>query len=146
MSPLNFESRLPVACEAPKVWGLLIEPRTWKSWWPAVREARSKDFKPLREKSRFELTLQHGRLNSTTQARVALCADGKSICWDGRWLGVPLRHEWFLEPRPDGVRVVARSRFTGALAPLLKLLRLDRRWERTMVEQLRGLKRVAEQL
>ncbi|HXT20662.1 MAG TPA: hypothetical protein VN923_07935, partial [Thermoanaerobaculia bacterium] len=60
--------------------------------------------------------------------------------------GVPLRHEWFLEPRPDGVRVVARSRFTGAAASLLKLFRLDRRWERTLVEQLRGLKRVAEQL
>jgi polyketide cyclase/dehydrase/lipid transport protein len=143
---LNLESRLPVAAEAAKIWGLLIEPRTWKSWWPAVREARSKDFKPLREGSRFELTVQHGPFTSTTQARVALCAEGKSIGWDGRWLGVPLRHEWFLEPRPDGVRVVARSRFTGALAGLLGLLRLHRRWERTLVEQLRGLKRVAEQL
>ena len=143
---LNLESRLPVACEAAKVWGLLIEPRSWKSWWPAVSEARSKDFKPLREGSRFELTLQLGRLTSTFQAKVALCAEVKSIGWDGRWLGVPLRHEWFLEPRPDGVRVVPRSRFTGALVGVLKLFRLDRRWERTLVEQLRGLKRVAEQL
>ena len=137
---------MPVAAEAAKVWGLLIEPRSWKSWWPAVREARSKDFKPLREGSRFELTVQHGRLTSTMRPRVALCADGKSIAWDGRWLGVPLRQEWFLEPRPDGVRVVARSRFTGGLTGLLKLFRLDRRWERTLVEQLRGLKRLAEQL
>ena len=143
---LNLESRMSVACEAAKVWGLLIEPRSWKSWWPAVREARSKDFKPLREKSAFELTVQHGRLTSSMQAKVALCADGKSIGWDGRWLGVPLRHEWFLEPRPNGLRVVARSRFTGAASRLLKLFRLDRRWERTLVEQLRGLKRVAEQL
>ena len=143
---LNLESRLPVACEAAKVWGLLVEPRSWKSWWPAVREARSKDFKPLREGSRFELTVQHGRLTSTMQARVALYAEARSIGWDGRWHGVPLRHEWFLEPRPDGVRVVARSRLTGALAGLLKLFRLDRRWEKTLVEQLRGLKRVAEQL
>jgi len=145
--PLNLESRQPVACEPAKVWGLLIEPRSWKSWWPAVREARSKDFKPLREGSRFELTLQLGRFTSTTtQARVTFCAEGKSIGWDGRWLGVPLRHEWFLEPRPNGLRVVARSRFTGAASRLLKLFRLDRRWERTLVEQLRGLKRVAEQL
>jgi uncharacterized protein YndB with AHSA1/START domain len=143
---LALESRLPVAAEAAKVWGLIIEPRTWSRWWPAVREARSKDFKPLREGSRFELTVQHGPLTSTTHARVAICAEGKSIGWDGRWLGVRLRHEWFLEPRPDGVRVVARSRFTGALAGLLKLFRLDRRWERTLVEQLRGLKRAAEQL
>jgi hypothetical protein len=143
---IALESRLPVAADAGKAWGLLIEPRSWKTWWPAVREARTLDFKPLREGSRFEITLELGRLVATLRPKVALCADGRSLTWDGRWYGVPLRHEWFLEPRPDGIRVVARSRFGGAGATLLHLARLDRRWERMLVEQLRGLKRVAEQL
>ena len=144
--PVALEARLSVAAEPAKVWGLLIEPRSWSRWWPAVHDARSKDFKPLREGSRFEANLQMGRGKSTLNGRVALCADGKSLAWEGHWMSVPLRHEWFLEPRPDGIRVVARSRFRGFLATLLHLLRLDRRWERTLVEQLRGLKRVAEQL
>jgi hypothetical protein len=143
---IALESRQPVAAEPAKIWGLLIEPRSWKSWWPAVRDARSKDFKPLHEGSRFELTLQLARMTTTLYPRVGLCADGKSLAWDGRWLGVPLRQEWFLEPRDRGCRVVARSRFSGLGAALLRLLRLDRAWERMLVEQLRGLKRVAEQL
>lgn len=144
--PLGLESRMSIAADAAKVWGLLVEPRSWKTWWPAVREARTLDFKPLREGSRFELTLQMGRLEATLRPKVGLSAEGKSLLWDGRWLGVPLHQEWFLEPRPNGVRVVARSRFSGGGTTLLRLFRLDRRWERMLVEQLRGLKRVAEQL
>jgi uncharacterized protein YndB with AHSA1/START domain len=143
---LALESKLPVAAAPTHVFGLLIEPRSWKSWWPAVRDARSKDFKPLREGSRFEVTLQLGRIRSTLQPKVALCADGKSLSWDGRWLGVPVHQEWFLEPRADGCRVVARSRFTGVGAAGLKICRLDRAWEKMLGEQLRGLKRVAEQM
>lgn len=143
---IALESRQPVAAGPDKIWGLLIEPRSWKSWWPAVRDARSKDFKPLREGSRFEVTLQLAPTTTTLRPRVRLCADGKSIIWEGRWLGVPLRQEWFLEPREGACRVVARSRFSGVGASVLKLLRLDRAWERMLSEQLRGLKRVAEQL
>jgi hypothetical protein len=143
---IALESRLPIATDPAHVWGLLIEPRSWKTWWPAVRDARSKDFKPLREGSRFEVTLQLGRLTTTLRPKVGLCADGKSLTWDSRWLGVPLRQEWFLEPRTGGCRVVARSRFAGAGGSFLKLCRLDRRWEKMLGEQLRGLKRVAEQL
>jgi uncharacterized protein YndB with AHSA1/START domain len=144
--PLALEARQSIAAEPAKAWGLLVEPRSWKRWWPAVRDARTSDFKPLREGSRFELTLQMGRITSTLRPRVALCADGKSLTWDARWLGVPLRHEWFLEPRPTGCRAVVRSRFSGPGASLLGLLRLDRRWERMLVEQVRGLRNVAEQL
>jgi hypothetical protein len=143
---IALESRQPIAAEPAKIWGLLIEPRSWKTWWPAVRDARSKDFKPLHEGSRFEVTLQLARTTTTLHPRVALCADGKSLAWDGRWLGVPVRQEWFLQSGERGCKVVTRSRFSGAGASLLKLFRLDRAWDRMVGDQLRGLKRVAEQL
>jgi hypothetical protein len=144
--PLALEHRLPIAVPPAQAFPLLIEPRSWKTWWPAVRDARSLDFKPLREGSRFEVTLQLGRLTGTLLPKVSFCADGRSLAWDGRFLGVPLRQEWFLEPRPDGCRVVLRSRFSGAGATLLRLVRLDRRWQGMLEEQARGLKRVAERL
>ena len=143
---LALEYRLPVAADPAKAWGLLVEPRSWSRWWPAVRDARTADFKPLREGSRFEANLEMGHLKSTLRAKVALCADGKSITWDSRWLGVPFRHEWYLEPRPDGCRAIARSRFAGPGATLLHWVRLDRRWQLMLTEQVRGLKKVAEQL
>jgi hypothetical protein len=143
---LALEHRVAIATAMTQVFPLLIEPRSWKTWWPAVRDARSLDFKPLREGSRFEVTLQQGRLTGTLHPRVAFCADGRSVAWEGRWLGVPLRQEWFLEPRPDGCRAVLRSRFSGAGATFLKLFRLDRRWQRMLEEQCKGLKRTAERL
>jgi uncharacterized protein YndB with AHSA1/START domain len=144
--PLALESRLPIANDPTKVWGLLVEPRSWKTWWPAVRDARSKDFKPLREGSSFEVTLQMGRITVTLRPKVALCADNKALTWDGLFWGVPLHQEWFLEPRPDGCRMVARSRFNGPGATVLSLLRIGRVWERMLTEQVRGLKKVGEQL
>jgi hypothetical protein len=143
---LALEHRQAIAVPPAHAYPLLIEPRSWKSWWPAVADARSLDFKPLREGSRFEVTLQLGRLTATMRPKVAFCADGKSVVWEGRWLGVPLRQEWFLEPRPDGCRAVLRSRFTGAGVPLLRLFRLGRRWQRMLEEQTRGLKKLAERL
>jgi hypothetical protein len=77
---------------------------------------------------------------------VALFAEGKSLAWEGSWLGVPLRQEWFVEPRPDGSRVVARGRFQDPAAVLLRLFRLQRRWATMLDEQVRMLKRVCETL
>ena len=144
--PLALEQRQPIAVPAAAAFPLLIEPRTWKTWWPAVAEARTADFKPLREGSRFEVTLQLGRLTTTMRPKVVFCADGKSLTWESSWVGVPLRQEWYLEPRPDGCRAVLRSRFSGGGTTLLKLFRLDRRWQAMLEEQARGLKKLAERL
>ncbi len=143
---IALESRQAIGTDPATLWGLLIEPRSWKSWWPAVRDARSLDFKPLREGSRFEVTLQLGRLTSTLRPRVTLCADGKALSWDGRWLGVALHQEWFLESRPDGCRLILRTRFSGAGTVALRLFRLQHRWAAMLAEQARGLKRLGEHL
>jgi hypothetical protein len=142
----GIEERISIAAPPAPVWGLLIEPRSWNRWWPAVRFARSLDFKPLHEASRFEITLELGRLTSTLRPRVELCADGRSLAWRGRWLGVALRQEWFLDQRPAGVRVTARTAFSGPPAALLRLARLDRRWQGGLAEALRGLKHLAERM
>lgn len=144
--PVALESRTGIATAPLLVWGLLVDTKTWKSWWPAVRDARAFDFKPLHDKSRFEVTLQFTRLRATLVPRVVLAGEGKTLSWEARWAGVPLRQEWFLDPKPDGCRVTARLRFEGPGATVLRLLRLERGWDLMQHEQVRGLKRVAERL
>lgn len=140
------EARQHVAADPARVFALLAEPRGWKRWWPAVGEARTLDGKALREGSRCELTLQMGMLSATLRPRVTLFAEGRGLAWEGRWLGAPLRQEWFVEARPEGTRVVARGRFAGPGGALLRLLRLDRRWQAMLAEQLRALRRAGESL
>jgi uncharacterized protein YndB with AHSA1/START domain len=144
--PSTVETHERIAAAPAQVFALLAEPRAWKRWWPAVGDARTLDGKALREGSRCEITFQMGLLTATLRPRVTLFADGRSLVWEGRWFGVPLRQEWFVEPRPEGTRVVARARFTGPGAPLLHLARLDRRWQGMLAEQLRALRRTAESL
>ena len=140
------EAQQTVAASAPQVFALLAEPRGWKRWWPAVGDARTLDGKALREGSRCELTLQMGLLSATLRPRIVLFAAGRGFAWEGRWLGAPLRQEWFVEARPEGTRVVARGRFTGLGGGLLRLFGLHRRWQAMLADQLRALRRAAESL
>jgi uncharacterized protein YndB with AHSA1/START domain len=144
--PLSFETRTGIATPPLQVWGLLVDTKTWKSWWPAVRDARTYDFKPLHDASRFEVTLQFARLRVTLVPQVVLAGEGKTLAWQTRWAGVPLRQEWFLDAKPEGCRATARLRFDGPGAAVLRWLRLGRGWETMLHEQVRGLKRVAERL
>jgi hypothetical protein len=141
---LQVEASQRIAAAPLRAFQVLAEVRGWKGWWPAVRDARTLDGKLLREGSRCEVTLQIGRLSSTMRPRVALFAEGKAIAWEGSWMGVPLRQEWYVEPRPDGCRVVARATFADPAAVLLRLFRLHHRWATMLDEQVRMLKRVAE--
>lgn len=144
--PLVIEERVTVAVPPERLWGLLIEPRSWPTWWPAVRSARSLDFKPLKDGSRFEVDLEMGALRSRLLPRVTLCADGKSLDWSGRWLGVPCRQQWFVARTAQGSRVTSRTTFAGVGALLLRLFRLHRRWRAMVERQLRGFKGTAERL
>jgi len=135
-----------VAVQPDEVWPLLIEPRTWSSWWPAVTFARTSDFKPLREGSKLEITLDLGRFRSTIKPRVTFLADGKSMTWEGSWFGVPLKQEWFLAPQPDGCRVSLRSTFLGVGSAVLALLRFNHVWLAMTRDQMQGLKRLAERM
>ena len=142
--PLHLEVSQRIAGQPLRAFQVLAEARGWKGWWPAVRDARTLDGKPLREGSRCEVTLQIGRLETTMRPKVALLAEGRALALEGSWMGAPLRQEWFVEPRPDGCRVTARAHFGYPGALLLRSFRLHRRWALMLDEQLRMLKRVVE--
>jgi hypothetical protein len=144
--PVTTEVRTAIATAPLAVWGLLVDTKSWKTWWPAVRDARTFDFKPLHQGSRFEVTLQLGRMEATLAPRVTLAAEGKALTWEARWAGVPVKQEWFLDQKPEGCRATVRLQLVGTGGTLLRLVRLDRRWLLMIDEQLRGLKRIAERL
>jgi len=143
---LVLESRTSIAAPPLPVWALLVDTKSWKSWWPAVREARTFDHKPLHDRSRFEMTLELGRLTLTVRPTVTLAAEGKTVEWEGHWAAVPMRQEWFIDGKPEGSRVTARITFFGFGGTLLDWLRIGRVWDRMLQEQLRSLKRTAERL
>ncbi len=141
-----MEEKTQIGAPPDRVFGLLIEPRSWSQWWRDARFARSADFKPLREGSRFEMTLEFGRLRSTLKPTVTLCADGKALAWKADWLALPVRQEYYLQANERGCQVRARTLFPGALQKPLAWLRIDRIWQQMIQRQLRSLRQTAERL
>lgn len=141
-----LESQVVLGAAPERVWGLLIEPRSWETWWPAVTFARTHDFKPLRERSSFEASLELGRLRATLRGRVTLLAEPRALTWEARLWAVPLREEWYLAVGDRGARYTARAVFSGPGAVLFRILRVQKLWKEMQDRQARGLKRIAERM
>ncbi|MDX1631803.1 MAG: SRPBCC family protein [Thermoanaerobaculia bacterium] len=141
-----MENNTSIGIAPERLWGFLIEPRSWEKWWPAVTFAKSGDFKPLRERSTFEVSLTLGRLTTTLRGEVTLLAEPRALTWEARLWGVPLRQEWYLSKTGRGTRFTARSRFSGFGGLLLRWLRIQRRWATMQSRQGRSLKRLAERM
>lgn len=141
-----LESQVVVGAAAEQAWGLLVEPRSWETWWPAVTFARTHDFKPLREGSSFEASLELGRLRATLRGRVTLLAEPRALTWEARLWGVPLRAEWYLASGGRGIRYTARAAFSGPGALAFRILRVQKLWKEMQDRQARGLKRIAERM
>jgi uncharacterized protein YndB with AHSA1/START domain len=142
MSVILEESTI-VAAPPARVWPLLVDPRTWRTWWPGCRDAVSRDRRPLHEGSTVSQTLQISWLTTTLRLQVQICAENKTLVWKG---GGSRLHAWYLQERPEGTRVTQRRTFSAPAAFLLRLLRLDGALRKMLRGSLGGLKRVVERM
>lgn len=128
-----------------QVWPLLIEPRTWQTWWRGVNHARTSDLRPLREGSRAEVTVDLGLFKHDLRALVHLCSDGKLLSARGRLLGVRCAWSWYLHRTERGCRTELQCDI-GAPQILLRWTRLGTAWSASTARTLRQLKALAERL
>lgn len=141
---LTIEHSVQVAAPPEAIWRLLVDPNSWRFWWPNLRAVESADRKPLREGSTLELALQMGLLPVTLRPRVEIAQAPKTLHWVTRRLGVSGRHAFYLEPRRNGTSVLRREVLSGPGLPLFRLLRLDHSTAVMFRESLRALKKLAE--
>jgi hypothetical protein len=141
---LTIEHSVQIAAPPEAIWRLLIDPNSWRFWWPNVRAVEVEDRKPLREGSTLELALQLGFFPMTLRPHIEIAQEPKTLHWTTQRLGVSGRHAFYLEPRPRGTAVLRRERLTGPGLPLFRLLRLDHSTAVMFRDSLRGLKRLVE--
>lgn len=141
---LTIEESVTVAAPPEAVWKLLENPWSWPQWWPACRDARTADRRPLREGGKLRLTLKPSFLSFTFEPVVEVARPGRALIWKGTGGGVSGRHAFYLEARPNGTKVTQREEFEGPLLPLFVLLGQARATRRMFRDNLKGLKRFAE--
>lgn len=142
--PTTIEESIRITAPPETVWRLLENPWGWQQWWPACRDARTEDRKPLRDGSRLYLVLRPGWLTMTFRPVVDVFQPGRALIWTGNGLGVRGRHSFFLEAVPGGTRLRQREELSGPGLVLMALLGQLHATRRMFRENLKGLKRVAE--
>jgi uncharacterized protein YndB with AHSA1/START domain len=144
MSGLTIDETILIAAPPEAVWKLLVDPNTWRHWWPGCLEAETKDRKMLHDGSELALRLKLGWIVLRTRPKVDAATPPKSLVWTGRSAGVIGRHAFYLDPKPSGTFVRQQQTFHGPGLVIYRLLRLDRAAQRMFHANLRGLKRFAE--
>lgn len=146
MMAIEIEEATHIASEPVIIWGLLIDPTSWKTWWPDCREANSTDFRTLREGSELEVVLQPKHQKLTFTPIVDLITDGKTLSLTHRAAFLQTTVRWYLQEKPEGTRVLVHGIFAGLSPFLMRLLRRDDTLRFSLNSNLRGLKKMAERL
>ena len=143
---IEISMSISIAARTETVWSLLIDPRTWKSWWPDCIEATSHDFRTLREGSKLEVVVQPKTSKASFFPVVDLMSEGKSLSLTSRGTFLQSTVAWYLQPIDAGTRVRVHGDFTGLATTLMRLTRRDDTFRFALHGNLRGLKRVGERL
>ena len=144
MSGLTIDETILIAAPPETIWKLLVDPHTWRHWWPGCLEAETRDRKQLHEGSELTLRLKLGWIVFKTQPKVDAATPCRSLAWTGQSAGVTGRHAFYLDAKPSGTFVRQQETFRGPGLLAFRLLRLDRAARRMYHANLRGLKRIAE--
>ncbi len=145
---MGFEVTSTVTIAAPPetVWPLLIDPTTWKSWWPDCQAATTRDHRNLREGSQLEVVLQPKHGKATFTPRVDLITEHKTLTMTARGALLQTSVSWHLHGVDMGTRVTIHGAFAGFGATVMKLFGSADTAQFSLHGNLRGLKRVAERL
>ncbi len=128
------------------VWGLLVDPSSWSSWWRSCVAAHSIDSRDLREGSEIELVLKPKLQKVTFRPVVDLLTDYRTLSLTHRSFFVQTTTAWYLAEKPDRTQVTVQSVFNGILPFLMSIAQQRSTVHLTLKTNLQGLRRAAERL
>jgi uncharacterized protein YndB with AHSA1/START domain len=114
-SPIHFTNELEVEASPETVWSLLVDPRTWPSFYPGVAEVRLLDgHDALRLGTRFETNLA----GQDVFASVQEFRPRTRIAWGGHPKASEesrAYHAWIITPTPTGTHLWTEETMRGPL-------------------------------
>ncbi len=134
---VEIESTIDVAASSDDVWRVMIDVERWPEWTPTIGRLERLDVGPFQVGSRVRI--HQPRLPKAIWTVTAL-EDGHAFEWQNTMPGVRSVAGHRVERRESGgARVTLTLRWTGPLAPLLRLLygRLARRYVQTEASSLK---------
>ena len=143
---IDADLSIPVRADPDVVWGLLVDPSSWASWWRACVAARSLDGKDLREGSRLEVVLQVKYQKLTFKPVVDLLTENRTLSLTQRSFAVQTTTSWYLAEKPDRTEVAVQTVFNGLLPFVMSILQQRGTVQMALKSNLQGLRRAAERI
>lgn len=115
----TVESETEIDADPEAVWNVLTTVDAYGEWNPLVTSVEGS----IGDDEQLRVTFEPRSGRSVTlRARVKVFEPAGRLVWIGRYFLPNLldtRHEFIIEPSPDGVRFLQRGTFVGALVPIL---------------------------
>ncbi len=143
---IDVEISTGIRADPDVIWGLLMDPIGWSSWWRSCVAARTFDDKELREGSELELVLQPKHQKFTFRPVVDLLTEDRTLSLTHRTMFVQTTTAWYLAEKPDRTQVAVQSVFNGLMPFLMSILQQRSTVQLTLKTNLQGLRRTAERL
>ncbi len=143
---IDAEITIGIRADPDIVWGLLVDPNGWSTWWRSCVVARTLDRNEMREGSELELVLQPKHQKFTFRPVVDLITDERTLSLTHRSALVQTTTAWYLAEKPDRTVVTVQSVFNGLLPFLMSLAQQRSTVQLTLKTNLQGLRRTAERM
>lgn len=140
------EKTVNIASAPETVWSLLVNPGSWKSWWPDCVEAHAMDHRMLHEGSEIELVLQPKHRKMTLKPVVDMITEGRTLSLTHHSVLLQGTVIWSLNEGPTGVRMGVRGVFKGFQVWLMGLASQNDIFRFSLYSNVRGLKKTAERM
>lgn len=143
---IDADFSINVRADPDVIWGLLVDPSTWASWWRSCVAARALDGKDLREGSALEVVLQVKFQKLTFKPDVDLLTENRTLSLTQRSFALQTTTAWYLVEKPDRTQVNVQSVFNGLLPFLMSILQQRSTVQMALKSNLQGLRRAAERI
>lgn len=141
-SPIHFTNELEVAASPETIWSLLVDPRSWPSFYPGVQHVQLLDgYEALRLGTRFETNLAGQDVSASVQEFKPMTR----IAWGGYpkvAQASKAYHAWIITPTASGCHLWTEETMQGPFWIELAKEAPDRFW-RTHETLLQDLAKVA---
>ncbi len=143
---IDAEISTGIRADPDVIWGVLVDPSGWSSWWRSCVAARILDDRELREGSEIEVVLQPKFQKFTLRPVVDLMTENRSFSLTYRTAFVQTTTAWYLAEKPDRTQVTVQSVVNGILPFLMSLAQQRGTVHLCLKTNLQGLRRAAERL
>jgi len=127
-----------------KIWSVFSQLGNWRTISPMYMYAKHVCGEPWAVNSKFTFAIDYGIFKSSSVARITECMPGRKVTWVGTKPLIRGKHTFVFRKLSKGTEVLNYEEFTGIGIPIIPILNLKAKINKSFQLFLEGLKKMSE--